>query len=234
LRLRVDWHATPEDHVDFHHMPVSIGDLPVMLSPTGILGCWRSWRRHLFMIQKSFTLFQIMSIGAMDLTPLLCVVEASEGSPFLLIGVLFSAIVVSSTVLLISSFSGVDFPIIPSSWWSLASRLQKFSPGFRSFYAYIGNCEQIGYSFELLHRYLFHGFEIVDAISEGVNNLDVLDVWDVISDIAEMLDIIMETLIMLLLNDLEGLDGRWTLIGSLEVPGEHDTQLVPGVNGSFR
>jgi hypothetical protein len=50
------------------------------------------------MIQKSYALLQIMSIGVMDFTPLLCVVGASEGSPFLLI----------------SSFRGVDLPIIPS------------------------------------------------------------------------------------------------------------------------
>jgi hypothetical protein len=49
-----------------------------------------------------------------------------------------------------------------------------------------------------------------------------------------MLDIITETLVMLLLDGLEGLGGRWTFIGALEVPNEHDTQLVPGVNGSFR
>jgi hypothetical protein len=87
--------------------------------------------------------------------------------------------------------------------------------------------------FGLLHLYLFHGFEIADAISEGVNNLDVLDVWDVISGITEMLNIITETLIVLLLDGLEGLGGRWTLIGALEVPDEHGTQLVSGVNGSF-
>jgi hypothetical protein len=68
---------------------------------------------------------------------------------------------------------------------------------------------------------------------EGVNNLDVLDVWDAVSGIAETLDIIMETLIVLLLDGLEGLGGRWTLIGAPEVPDEHGTQLVPGVNGSF-
>jgi hypothetical protein len=67
------------------------------------------------MIQKSFALFQIMSIGVMDLTPLLCVVGASKRSPFLLIGVLFPIIAVSSAVLLISSFHSVDLPIVPSS-----------------------------------------------------------------------------------------------------------------------
>jgi hypothetical protein len=55
-------------------------------------------------------------------------------------------------------------------------------------------------------------------------------VWD---GIAEMLDIIMETLIMILLDGLEGLDSRWTLICALKVPDEHCTQLVLGVNGSF-
>jgi hypothetical protein len=59
-------------------------------------------------------------------------------------------------------------------------------------------------------------------------------VQDVVSGIAEMLDIIMETLIMLLLDGLEGLGSRWTLIGALEVSNEHSTQLVLGVNGSFR
>jgi hypothetical protein len=58
----------------------------------------------------------------------------------------------------------------------------------------------------------------------------VLDMRDVVSGIAETLDIITETLIMLL---LDGLGGRWTLIGALEIPDEHGTHLVPGVNGSF-
>jgi hypothetical protein len=56
-----------------------------------------------------------MSIGAIDLAPLLYVVGASEGSPFLLIRVLFSAIAVFSVILLISLFCGVDLQIIPSS-----------------------------------------------------------------------------------------------------------------------
>jgi hypothetical protein len=68
---------------------------------------------------------------------------------------------------------------------------------------------------------------------EGINNLDVLDVWDTISGIVETLDIITETLIMLLLDGLEGLSSRQTLRGALEVSDEHGTQLVPGVNGSL-
>jgi hypothetical protein len=68
---------------------------------------------------------------------------------------------------------------------------------------------------------------------EGVNNLDVLDVRDAISGIAEKLDIITETHIMLLLDGLKGLGGRWTFIGALKVLDEHGTQLVSEVNGSF-
>jgi hypothetical protein len=80
---------------------------------------------------------------------------------------------------------------------------------------------------------LFHSFDIVYAISKVVNDLVVLDVRGVISGIAETLDIIVETLIILLLDGLEGLGSRRTLIGALKVPDEHSTQLVPGVNGSL-
>jgi hypothetical protein len=66
-------------------MLISVGDLLVMLSLAGIVGCRRCWRWQLFAIQKSFAFFQIMSIGAMDFAPLLCAVRASEWSPFLLI-----------------------------------------------------------------------------------------------------------------------------------------------------
>jgi hypothetical protein len=67
------------------------------------------------------------------------------------------------------------------------------SLGIGSFYAYIGNREQIGHHFGLLHRYLFHGFEIADTILEGVNNLDVLDVRDAVSSIVETFDIITDS-----------------------------------------
>jgi hypothetical protein len=64
------------------------------------------------------------------------------------------------------------------------------SLGLESLYAYIGDREQISHHFGLLHGYLFHNFNIADAIMEGVNDLDVLDVLDAISGIVKMLDII--------------------------------------------
>jgi hypothetical protein len=39
---------------------------------------------------------------------------------------------------------------------------------------------------------------------------------------------------MLLLDGLQGLCSRWTLIHALKVPDEHGTLLVPGVNSSLR
>jgi hypothetical protein len=68
---------------------------------------------------------------------------------------------------------------------------------------------------------------------EGINYIDVLDVWDGIYSIVEMLDIIVETLIMLLLDGLEGLGSRQTFIGALKVFNEHDTRLLPRVNESL-
>jgi hypothetical protein len=122
---------------------------------------------------------------------------------------------VSTAVLLISSFRGVDLTVIPFSQWPLAMGIQKSSLSFGSLYAYIGDYEQISHHFGLLHGYLFHRFNIVDTITEGVIDLDVLDVRDAISDIAETLDIIAKTLIMLLLDGLEGLGSRRMLVGAL-------------------
>jgi hypothetical protein len=59
-------------------------------------------------------------------------------------------------------------------------------------------------------------------------------VWDSIPGIVEMLEVVLETLIMLLFDGLEGLSSRWTLVCALEVLNEHGTQLVPGVDGFFR
>jgi hypothetical protein len=58
-------------------------------------------------------------------------------------------------------------------------------------------------------------------------------VRDDISGIVETLDVVMETFIMLLLDGLEGISSRWTLVCALEVPIEHVTHLVPRVDGSF-
>jgi hypothetical protein len=80
---------------------------------------------------------------------------------------------------------------------------------------------------------LFHSLDIADSIMEGVDDLNVLDVRNSILGIVEMLDVVAETLIMLLLDGLEGLSSGWMLVCALEVLNEHGTQLVPGVDGFF-
>jgi hypothetical protein len=70
-------------------------------------------------------------------------------------------------------------------------------------------------------------------VVEGVDDLNVLDVWDSVAGIAEMLDVVSETLIVLLLDGLEGLSSGWMLVCAIEVSNEHGTQLLPGVNRSF-
>jgi hypothetical protein len=58
-------------------------------------------------------------------------------------------------------------------------------------------------------------------------------VGDSVSVIAETFDVITKTLVVSLLDGLEGLGNRGTLVRALKVSNEHDTQLVPGLDGCF-
>jgi hypothetical protein len=79
-----------------------------MFTSTGIIVCQHCWWRRLPAIQKSFALFQIMSCGMMNLTPLLYIIGASEGSLLLLIRGLLATIHAISMALLISSVSYIS------------------------------------------------------------------------------------------------------------------------------
>jgi hypothetical protein len=68
---------------------------------------------------------------------------------------------------------------------------------------------------------------------EGVDDLNVLDVEDSVPGITETFDIIAKTLVMSLLDSLEGLSSRCTLIHALKVSNKHGAQLVPGLDGCF-
>jgi hypothetical protein len=59
-------------------------------------------------------------------------------------------------------------------------------------------------------------------------------VGDSVPSIAEMFDVIAKTFIMSLLDGLDGLNSRWTLVRALKVSNEHGTQLVLGLDGCFR
>jgi hypothetical protein len=79
----------------------------------------------------------------------------------------------------------------------LATRLKKSSPGFRSSNAYISDCEQIGHSFGLLHGNLLHSLDVANFVTKNIDNLDVLDIRDSVTGVAEIFHVVPETLIML-------------------------------------
>jgi hypothetical protein len=103
-----------------------------------------------------------------------------------------------ATIFTISLVRCVDLPIFLLLRGPLATGLKESSPGLGSLYAYVCYREQIDHSLGILHGDLFHSLEIVDPVTEGVDDLDVLHVRDDVPGIAEMFHIIPETLIMLL------------------------------------
>jgi hypothetical protein len=82
--------------------------------------------------------------GAMDLSPLLYIVRATERPLlFLIRGLLlvFSVVSTVSTILAISLVSCVDFPGVLLLRGPLAMRLKKLSLGFGSLDACVRDCE---------------------------------------------------------------------------------------------
>jgi hypothetical protein len=58
---------------------------------------------------------------------------------------------------------------------------------------------------------------------EGIDDLDVLHVWDSIPHVAETFHITLEALIMLLLDGLQCFSHRRMLVHALDVPDEYGT-----------
>jgi hypothetical protein len=82
-----------------------------MFALTGFLG-HRCWWWHLLTIQKSFSLFQIVSGGTMDLAPLFYVSKVIEQSFLLLIQGLLLAISVISAIPMVSMIGCIYLPIV--------------------------------------------------------------------------------------------------------------------------
>jgi hypothetical protein len=124
---------------------------------------------------------------------------------FLIRGLLLviSAISMISAIFVISSVSHVDFSIVPLLLRGpLATRLKKLSLGFESLNAYVGDCEQISHHSWLLHNDLLHSLDVADTVTESISDLNVLDIWDSVPEVAEMFHAVSEALIMLLLDGL--------------------------------
>jgi hypothetical protein len=56
--------------------------------------------------------------------------------------------------------------------------------------------------FWLLHHDLLNSLDITHPITKGIDDFDVLDVWDSILGIVEMFHVVLKAFIMLLLDDL--------------------------------
>jgi hypothetical protein len=122
----------------------------------------------------------------MDLAPLLCVVWATERPLLLLIRGLLLAVFMVSAILVITSVGHVDFPVVLLLFCGpLAMRLQKLSPCFGSLDACVHDWEQISHHLGLLHDDLLDSLDIADAVVEGVDDLNVLNIRDNIPSVAE-------------------------------------------------
>jgi hypothetical protein len=219
LCLQGNGHATPEDHIDLSHLFIVIRIDPAMLTTTGLLGHRRYWWRHLLAIQKSLAHFQIMPCSAMNITPLFCI--GSERPLLLLFEGLLAVV---SVILAVSMIGRVNFPgVLLLLRGPLATRLKELSPSLRSLDAHVSDHEQIGHRFRLLHGYLLHSLDVANPIMKGVDDFNVLDVWDSVSGIAKMFYVVPEALIKLLLDGLQGFCSRQTLVCALKVLDEHGT-----------
>jgi hypothetical protein len=112
-------------------------------------------------------------------------------------------------------------------------RLKKSSPCLRSLNAYVSNCKQIGHCSGLLHGDLLHSLDVTDSITESIDDLYVMYVQDGVPGIVETFHVVPDALIMLLLDGLQSLGGRWMFVCTQEVPDEYGTQLLPGVDRSL-
>jgi hypothetical protein len=128
-----------------------------------------------------------------------------------------------SIILVVSPVSRDDFSVVLLLRGPLTMRLKKSSPGYRSLDACVSHREQIGHHLGLLHGNLLHGLDVANSVTEGVDDLNILEVRDSVPGVAKTFHVILEALIMLLPNGLESPSSRWTLVRALEVPDEHGT-----------
>jgi hypothetical protein len=142
-----------------------------------------------------------MSTCAMELVPLLGISRTPERPSFLLIG---------GRLLLIPVISSVDLPIflLLLLHGPLLLCVKESGLGLRGLDALICYCQPIDHIFWLLHGDLPNSLDVCDPIAEGINDFNIVDVWDSIPDITEMFHIILEDFIMLLLDGLKNFGGQ--------------------------
>jgi hypothetical protein len=133
LCLQGDGHATSEDYLDLSHLFITI-KINHALILLGLLRHRCYWRWHLLPIRESLALFQIVSYGAVNLTPVFHVIRMLERHLLFLIRGMLTAVAMIFTI---SSVSCVDLPIFLLLRGPLAAGLQESSLGLGSLYALI-------------------------------------------------------------------------------------------------
>jgi hypothetical protein len=89
--------------------------------------------------------------------------------------------------------------------------------GLEGLNAEVSNYKKIDHRFRLFHGDLLHRLNVTDSIAQGIDNFDVLNVWDIVPGIAEMFHVVLEAFIKLLFDSLEGFCCRWMLVRALKV-----------------
>jgi hypothetical protein len=142
----------------------------------------------------------------MDLTPLLVITGMTKWSSLLLIDM---------WLLSVPTIDGIDLPIflVLLLRGPLVMCIMESGSGLRGLDALIHYYQQIDHDFWLLHGNLLDSLEISDPVTEGIDDLHVLDVRDSVSGILEMFHVTPEAFITLLLDSLHSFGGRWPLIG---------------------
>jgi hypothetical protein len=103
-------------------------------------------------------------------------------------------------------------------WWPLVTWIKESGSGLWGLNAYISDYQQIGHRFRLLHGNLIDSFDIAEPIVKGIDDFDVLDVWDNILGTAEIFHTVPEAFIMLLLDNFQSFNHRWMFVCALKVP----------------
>jgi hypothetical protein len=105
--------------------------------------------------------------------------------------VVVSVVSTVSTILVMSSVSRVDFPIVLLLLYGpLAMGLKKLSLCFQSLNACVRDCGQISYRLVLLYDDLLDSLDIADSVTEGIDDLDILSIQNSVPGVAETFDVV--------------------------------------------
>jgi hypothetical protein len=105
-----------------------------------------------------------------------------------------------------------------SSLHALVMWVKEWDSGLWGLNTDVCDHQQTSHNFRLLHGDFLDSLDVTHPILEGIDDLNVLHIRDSVSSVSEIFHIILEALIMLLLDGLQGFSRGW----ALEVADEHN------------